>query len=79
LEINKQKGKLMTTIDYPIIAPPAFLLTTEQTNSTTVRIRIKPNGYIGINRIRCHWSDNATDERPADLIIGGIEITKPIR
>ena len=52
VEINKQKGILMATIDNPILVPPSFLLTTEQMNKTTIRIRIKPNGYIGINRIQ---------------------------
>jgi hypothetical protein len=75
LEINKQRSQLIATIDNPIVTPPAFLLITQQTNSTTIKIRIKPNGYIGINRISCHWSDNVTDGQPADLIIGGIEIS----
>jgi hypothetical protein len=75
VEINKQKSKLMATIDNLILAPPSFLLTTEQLNSTTIRIRIKPNGYIGINRISCHWSDNLTYGQTADLIIGGMEIS----
>jgi hypothetical protein len=63
-------------VDYPILTSPKFELKTEEMNSTTIRIRIKPNGFIGVNRISCHWNDNLTYGQAADLIIGGIKIMK---
>jgi hypothetical protein len=63
----------MASIENPILAAPKFLLKTEQMNSTTIRIRIIPNGYIGMNRIICHWENNLTFGQTADLTIGGNE------
>ena len=71
-EINKQRSKLVATINNPISTSPAFKLITEQTNLTKILIRIIPNGYIGTNRINCHWENNVTYGHSADLIIGGI-------
>ncbi len=76
IEINKQQNKLTASIEKPILTSPKFLFKTELLNSTTIRIRIIPNGYIGINRINCHWNNNLTYGQTADLIIGGIEIKK---
>jgi len=76
VELKKQRSKLMASIENPIPAAPEFLLKTEQMNSTAIRIRIIPNGFIGINRINCHWSDNLPNGQVADLTIGGIEIKK---
>ncbi|CAF3037720.1 unnamed protein product, partial [Rotaria socialis] len=50
--------------------PPAFQLQTEQVNSTTIRIHVIPNGYIGVNRINCHWDDKKKYAQVVDLIIG---------
>ncbi len=74
VEINKQRNKLMASIDKPILAYPSFRLKTEQINASTIRIRIKPNGYVGINRISCHRNNNLTYGQTADLIIGGMNL-----
>ncbi len=76
VDINKQRNKLTASFDRPISAPPIFQLKTEQVNSTTIRIYILPNGYIGTNRISCYWDNNVTYGQTADLIIGGSEIKK---
>lgn len=76
IDFKKRRSKLTASIDYPISTSPKFQLKTEEMNSTTIRIRIKPNGFIGVNRISCHWNDNLTYGQAADLIIGGIEIMK---
>ncbi|CAF3239766.1 unnamed protein product, partial [Rotaria socialis] len=57
VELHKQRAKLTVSIERPIVTPPAFQLQTEQVNSTTIRIHVIPNGYIGVNRINCHWDD----------------------
>jgi hypothetical protein len=78
VDIQKQRNKLVATIDNTVAVSPIFQLHTEQTNSTTIRIRIVPNGHIGINRISCHWDNNATYGQAADLIIGGIQMNSLI-
>ncbi|CAF2960440.1 unnamed protein product [Rotaria sp. Silwood2] len=70
VELDKQRNKLMASIDKPVSTSPAFEIKTEQANSTTIRIRIIPNGYIGVNRIICHWSNNISNGQAVDLIIG---------
>ncbi len=75
VEINKQQNKLVASINDPILTSPTFQLIAEQANSTTIRIRILPNGYIGVNRISCHWDKNVTYGQTVDLIIGGILIS----
>ncbi|CAF0973314.1 unnamed protein product [Rotaria sordida] len=70
IEFDKQRDKLVASIDNPVLTSPSFQLKTEQANSTTIRIRIIPNGYIGVNRISCHWNKSITDGQPVDLIIG---------
>ena len=72
---SKTEGQrpLTASIDNSAKTSPTFLMRTEQINSTTLRIRIQPNGYIGINRINCHWIDNHTYPQTADLVIGGMK------
>ena len=79
VQLNKQQSKLTASIENLNMTPPMFLLKTEQTNGTTIRIRVKPNGYIGLNRISCHWKNNQTFGHTADLIIGGRRCHKSIR
>ncbi|CAF5051847.1 unnamed protein product, partial [Rotaria magnacalcarata] len=71
VELHKQRAKLTVSIEKPIVTPPAFQLQTEQVNSTTIRIHVIPNGYIGVNRIHCHWDDKENYAQVVDLIIGG--------
>jgi hypothetical protein len=73
VEISKQQHKLVAAIDNPISTSPEFQLINEEHNSTTIRIRILPNGDIGTYRICCHWDNNVTYGQTADLIIGGIK------
>ncbi|CAF0815218.1 unnamed protein product [Rotaria sp. Silwood1] len=70
VNLDKQGNKLMASIDKPVSTSPEFILKHEQANSTAIRIRIIPNGYIGVNRIICHWDNNITYGQIADLIIG---------
>ncbi|CAF4346967.1 unnamed protein product [Rotaria socialis] len=70
VELHKQRAKLTVSIERPIVTPPAFQLQTEQVNSTTIRIHVIPNGYIGVNRINCHWDDKKKYAQVVDLIIG---------
>ena len=74
VELNKQGRKLLASFEKPILTSSKLLLQTQQINSTTIRIRIKPNGYIGVNRISCHWDNNITYGQLGDLIIGGIAL-----
>ena len=73
VELHKQRAKLTVSIEKPIVSPPAFQLQIEQVNSTTIRVHVIPNGYIGVNRIRCHWDDTLLYHHAVDLIIGGRE------
>ncbi|CAF1647953.1 unnamed protein product [Rotaria magnacalcarata] len=81
VELHKQRAKLTVSIEKPIVTPPAFQLQTEQVNSTTIRIHVIPNGYIGVNRIHCHWDDKENYAQVVDLIIGEkpglIQLKKP--
>ncbi|CAF1369710.1 unnamed protein product [Rotaria sordida] len=70
IDLNEQNNNLMASINYSVLTSPAFELKTEQVNSTTIRIRIIPNDYIGINRIICHWNNNITYGKPINLTIG---------
>jgi hypothetical protein len=72
-ELKKQQNKLTVSIEGPKSTPPKFLLKVDEINSTTIRIRVTPNGYIGVNRISCHWNNNLTYGQTADLIIGGMQ------
>lgn len=76
IELDKLQNPLIASIDREIKSPPAFRLESEKANATTIRIRIIPNGYIGINQIICHIKNNITFGQPVDLIIGGIEMKK---
>ncbi|CAF2529323.1 unnamed protein product [Rotaria sp. Silwood2] len=70
IELNKQNNELIASIYNPILTSTEFQLKTEQVNSTTIRIHIIPNGYIGVSRINCHWSTNITYRETVDLYIG---------
>lgn len=72
---SKTEGRreLTASIDNSAKTSPTFIMKSEQINATTLRIRIQPNGYIGINRINCHWADNQTYPQTADLVIGGMK------
>lgn len=59
------------SIETPIKSPPNFLLKIEKANSTTIRVRIVPNEYVGINRLFCHWSKKMSEGVAVDLRIGG--------
>ncbi|CAF4552199.1 unnamed protein product [Rotaria sp. Silwood2] len=76
IELNKQNNELIASIYNPILTSTEFQLKTEQVNSTTIRIHIIPNGYIGVSRINCHWSTNITYRETVDLYIGGIQIKR---
>ena len=71
-----QDNKLMASIDDPTATSLKLQLKTEQVNSTVIRIRIIPNGYLGINYVSCYWNNNITYGQTAELIIGGIETKK---
>ncbi|CAF0783445.1 unnamed protein product [Adineta ricciae] len=69
------EGKILTaSFGKPVEAPPAFGFRTETHNSTTLKILIKPNNFIGANYIYCHWNNNITYEKP-----GIIELKEPCR
>ncbi|CAF3581864.1 unnamed protein product [Adineta steineri] len=70
VELTKQKNKLTASINHLGANPPTFQFKTEPFNSTTIRIVITPNGYIGTSRISCHWDNNITYGQTVDLIIG---------
>jgi len=72
VNLQDQKQRLTASIENVNINPPKFNFNVEQINETTIRIRIKPNGYVGVNRISCHWNNNLTFGHTVDLIVGGI-------
>jgi hypothetical protein len=51
--------------------PSAVQSITEPFNSTTMRIRIFPNGHFGIAKVHCYWAGDQAQGEYADLIIGG--------
>lgn len=71
IEIDKLPNKLIASKNRSTAAPPDFQLESTQVNATTIRIHVKPNGYVGVNRIICHVKDNHTDGAVTDLIVGG--------
>lgn len=70
MDIKNQSNKLTVSIDKPMLSSQKLLLRTSKINSTTIRIRVIPNGYVGINTISCYWNNNRTFAQTADLIIG---------
>lgn len=69
---NTQERRILTaSIEHPVTTMPTFFMKTEQINTTTLRIRIRPNGYIGINQINCYANNNSSHRQIADLIVGG--------
>lgn len=71
---TKERKQLTASIENSAKITPACIMRTEQINATTLRIRIQPNGDIGIHRINCHSTDNRTYPSTADLVIGSMKI-----
>ena len=69
---NEEQRQLTASIEHPPTITPTLLMRTEPMNSTTIRIRIQPNGYIGISQISCYWNNSFANRQIADLIIGGM-------
>ncbi|UJR36296.1 hypothetical protein I4U23_029025 [Adineta vaga] len=70
VQINEQPSRLTASLDEPVKTYPKFEMHTEEHNATTIKILIKPNGFIGGSRIHCHWANNESYGQTAELIIG---------